>query len=115
MTSVVRPGPGAGQLVCFRDGEKLIEPMEPGEVITFATIEKSFLPDVDIKESKEGAERKTLRQKFQFPPATDSVAADPGVAPGKFTFGRDARFPVRVAVMFFDKDFHRRKSVVVHL
>src|SRR3954451_25117506 len=89
--------------------------MEPGEVITFASVEESFLPDIDIKKSKEGAEWKALRQKFQFPPAADSVAADPGVAPSKFTFGRDARFPVRVAVMFFDKDFHRRKRVVVHL
>jgi hypothetical protein len=29
--------------------------VEPGEVITFASIEESFLPDVNIEESKEGA------------------------------------------------------------
>src|SRR4051812_21612813 len=101
MTSVVRPGPGAGQLVGFRDGEKFIKPVKPGEIITFAPVEESFLPDVNIEESKEGAEWKRLRQKFQFPPATDSVAVDPGVAAGKFPFGRDASFPVRIAIMFF--------------
>src|SRR6478672_11312826 len=104
MRSVVRP---VRQLVGFRHGEKLVERVEPREVKTFATIEKTLLPEVNIEEPEERPKREMLRQQFQFPPATDGAAADPGVASGELAFGRDPRFPVRIAVMFFDKHFDR--------
>src|SRR5205085_3293705 len=112
MSSIVT---SARQLVGLRDRKKFVESVKPREVITFTAVEKTFLPHVNVEEAEERAERETLGKKFQLSPATDGAAADPGVAPGKFALGRDARFPIRITIMFFYEHFHGRKGVVIHL
>src|ERR1700731_1461132 len=59
------------QLVRFGHGKKLVESVEPGEIITVASIEKSLLPNVDVKEAQERTKRQTLRKPFQATPAFD--------------------------------------------
>src|SRR5207237_2040491 len=112
MSSIVT---SARQLVGRRDRKKFVESVKPREVITLPAVEKTFLPHVNVEEPQERTEGKTLGKKFQLSPATDGAATDPGVAAGKFALGRNARFPIRVAVMFFDEHFHGWKGVVIHL
>src|SRR5438105_10195974 len=108
MSSIVT---SARQLVGLRDRKKFIEGVKPGEVITLAAVEKTFLPHVNVEEPEERAERKALGKQFQLSPATDGAAAEPGVAAGKVLLGRDARFPIRITIMFFYEHFHGRKGV----
>src|SRR5213075_1207470 len=115
MALVARPLPRPRQLVRFCHRKEFIEGVEPGKVIAFAAIEKSLLPNINVEKPEESTKRQMLGKLFQLPPGTDGVAADPSVAPGQFTIGRDARFPVRIAIMFFDEDFHARERVMVHL
>src|SRR2546423_4151867 len=103
------------QLVGLRHRKEFVEGMEAREIIALTPIKKAFLPNINVKEPEKRAKRQTLRQPFQFSAAIDFAAADPAIAAGKPALGRHARFPIRVAVMFFDEYFHRRKSVMVHL
>ncbi len=52
------------ELVRFCEGEKFVETVEPGEVETFATIEKTALPEIDVAESQERAKGKMLTDGF---------------------------------------------------
>src|SRR2546423_12819205 len=113
MRSVVRLR--SRQLVGLRHREKFVEGVEAREIVTLAAVEKTLLPDVNVEEPEKRAERQTLREQFQFPPATDGAAADLSVAAGKLALGRDARLPVRVTIMFFHEHFHAWERVVVHL
>src|ERR1700748_3056641 len=115
MALVVRPRLRSRQLVGLRHRKEFVEAMKPGEVIAFAAIEKAHLPNINVEKPEERTKRQALGKRFQFPPGTDGVAADPGIAPGKLSLRRDARFPVRIAIMFFDEDFHARERVMVHL
>ena len=64
------------QLVGFRDGKKFINAVESGEVVALATIEKTFLPNVDVEETEKGPEGQALRKLLQPPAAANHIAAD---------------------------------------
>ena len=59
------------QLMRFRDAEEFVSRMQSREIITFASVEKSFLPDVNVKKTQERTERHAVREQFQFPPETN--------------------------------------------
>ncbi len=48
------------QLVGLGDRKKFVETVQPREIITFASVEKSPLPDIDIEEAQEWAKRQPL-------------------------------------------------------
>ena len=89
--------------------------MKPREVIALAPIEKTFLPDENVKKTQERPERQALRKLFKLPAPLDLAAADLRAAPGQLPIRGDARLPVRIAIMFLDEDLDARESVMVHL
>src|SRR3989442_11841044 len=104
-----------GKLVGFRDGKEFVEGVQPGKIITLATVEKAFLPNVDIEKTQERATRQTLRKPLQFSSLFHGAVIDFGGAAGEPAIGRDSRFPVLITVMLFNENFDRRKGVVIHL
>ncbi len=56
------------------DRKKLIETVEPREVVTFAPVEEPPLPDVDIEEAQERAKRQKSREAFDTPALRDARA-----------------------------------------
>ena len=47
------------QLVRFRDRQKFVKRVEPGEIIALAAVEKTFLPDVNVKKPEQRTERQS--------------------------------------------------------
>jgi hypothetical protein len=48
--------------VSLGHGKKLVESVQPGEIIAFPPVEESSLPDVNVEEAKKWTERKSLCQ-----------------------------------------------------
>ena len=87
--------------------------MEPRKVITFRAIEKVLLPNVNVEKSQQWAKWQVLRKGFQFSAAVDGSAADFCCAGIKKCIGCDSRFPIGIAIMFFDENIDRRKSIMI--
>src|SRR6476469_6134267 len=115
MALVVRPRLRLGQLVGLRHRKEFVETMEPGEVITFAAVKKTLLPDINVEKPEKRTKRQMLGKLFQFAAEADGIAADPRVGSGKFPLRRNARFPVRIAIMLFDEYLHARERVMIDL
>jgi hypothetical protein len=45
------------QFVGLRDRQEFIDGVQPREIVTFPSIEKSFLPDVDVEEAQQRTTR----------------------------------------------------------
>src|SRR5580704_14171606 len=88
--------------------------MQAGKVKARPPVEKSALPKIYVKK----AEQRTARQRQRNVPEPPA-GADPSIlrkirAPVRL-FKSHPGFPIRVAVMLFDKGRHRGKSIVIHL
>ena len=68
--------------------------MQPREVITVAAVEKTFLPNVDIKKTQQRTERQALRKQLQATAAFDRRVTELAGAAVQKLVGGDARFPV---------------------
>ena len=53
------------QFVGLCDREELVEGVHTREVVAFAAIEKSALPNVNVEEAEERTERQTLREALE--------------------------------------------------
>src|ERR1041385_3387589 len=86
--------------------------MEPGKVIAITAVEETFLPDVNVAKSKQGAKRQPLRKSLQASSLINVLVSKALVRSGEAALGGNFRLPIRITIMLFDKDFDRRERVM---
>ena len=82
------------QLVGFDHAKKFVKRVQPSKVVTIAAVEKSALPNVDVKKTKERTKRQALGKGFQTATILDSTVTQLAGTSVQELIDRYARFPV---------------------